>query len=148
MHEFPHHYRVSGASDGQAPVRLSSAQLPTLETAPPPEFGGPGGFWSPETLLCAAVADCFILSFHAVARASKLEWEALECNVEGRLERVEGVTRFTHFDIRADLKISDPERRSLAERCLEKAEKSCLITNSLVSTKSLHADIEVTETQG
>jgi organic hydroperoxide reductase OsmC/OhrA len=31
------------------------------------QLGGPGGQWSPETLLVAAAAECFILTFRAVA---------------------------------------------------------------------------------
>ena len=51
-------------------VDVTSAGLPDLATAPPVEFEGPGDAWSPETLLCAALVDCFILTFRAVARAA------------------------------------------------------------------------------
>jgi organic hydroperoxide reductase OsmC/OhrA len=54
-----------------------------------------GGQWSPETLLVAAAVDCFVLTFRAIAAASKLPWERLSCNGEGTLDRVDGVTRFT-----------------------------------------------------
>lgn len=141
MHEFPHLYQVLASSEMDGVVRVAAAQLPTLETGAPPEFGGREGLWSPETLLSAAVADCFILSFRAIARASKLAWEKLECRVEGRLDRVDGVTRFTHFDIHAELSLAEAERRAIAERCLQKAEKSCLITNSLLSDTELHFQI-------
>ena len=57
-----------------ASFQALSPQLPDLETAPPPEFDGPGGLWSPENLLCAAVADCFILTFRAIASFSRLSW--------------------------------------------------------------------------
>jgi hypothetical protein len=33
----------------------------------PREFDGRGNQWSPESLLAAALADCFVLSFRAVA---------------------------------------------------------------------------------
>ena len=39
------------------------------------------------TLLIAAVADCFILTFRAVARASRFEWISLGCTVDGVLDR-------------------------------------------------------------
>ena len=44
-----------------------------------------------------AVADCFILSFRDIARASKLSWLSLECDVEGALTRIEGTARFHEF---------------------------------------------------
>mgnify|MGYP003339189807 CR=1 FL=1 len=56
------------------------------------------------SLLCAAVADCFVLSFRAVARASKLDWTHLDCHVEGTLDRAEGTTRFTRYLTRATLR--------------------------------------------
>ena len=145
MQDYPHHYRVSATGGNAGVVRVASPQLPSLETTPPPEYGGDPGYWSPETLLTAAVADCFVLSFRAVARASKLEWADLTCEVEGTLERVDRVVRFTHFDVSASLRITDTDGRDKATRCLEKAEQACLITNSLTAPTTLHCKVDVTE---
>jgi len=30
-------------------------------------------------VLCASIADCFVLTFRAIARASKPEWSELAC---------------------------------------------------------------------
>ena len=70
MEELPHHYIVSSSASSEGSVLVEAVGLPSLETAPPAEFGGPGDKWSPESLLVAAVADCFILTFRAIARAS------------------------------------------------------------------------------
>ena len=70
MQELPHHYVVSANAKTVGNVALSANGVSDLESAPPAEFGGPGDQWSPESLLVAAVADCFILSFRAIARAS------------------------------------------------------------------------------
>ncbi len=112
---------------------------------PPPQYGGAPGYWSPETLLTAAVADCFVLTFRSVAQASKLEWESVSCAVEGTLERVDRIPWFTHFEINAELRIGDPDNRGKAERCLEKAERACLITASLKAETTLHFQVEVTD---
>lgn len=56
-------------------VPVTSTGLPDLETARPPEFDGPGGVWSPEALLVASNANCFILAFRGVSKAAKFEWE-------------------------------------------------------------------------
>lgn len=141
MQEFPHQYPASAAAGANGVVRVSSPELPDLETMPPPEFGGEPGYWSPETLLVAAVADCFILSFRAVARASKLDWQHLECKVDGRLDQIDRSTRFTHFDIHAELVHADAADADKARRCLEKAEQVCLITQSLNADTSLQCSI-------
>jgi len=143
MHPFPHQYTVQAAAEPEGEVRVAAAGLPTLATAPPAEFDGPGDRWSPETLLCAALADCFVLSFRAVARASKFEWSALECSVRGKLDRVDNRTQFTEIDVDATLRVppgTDPER---ATRLLEKSEHVCLISNSLVAKRRLNPTVVV-----
>lgn len=143
MQQLPHHYRVAAATRPDDDVRLSSAGLDTLESAPPAEYGGPGDKWSPETLLVASVADCFVLSFKAIARASKFEWQSLECKVEGTLDREDKVTRFVGFRIKAVLEVPSGADEARARRLLEKAEESCLITQSLKATPTLDADVRV-----
>jgi len=142
MQELPHRYSVAATAGAQGDVALEAQGLPSLTSAPPAEFGGPGDRWSPETLLVAAAADCFILTFRAIARASKLSWISLRCDVEGTLDRIERATQFTGFQVRASLRVpagSDEER---ARRLLEKAERSCLITNSLKAASHLEAVVE------
>ena len=143
MQPLPHHYVViaSGAAEGE--VALTSDRLPALTSAAPAEFGGPGDRWSPETLLIAAIADCFILTFRAIARASKLSWVSLRCEVEGTLDRVERVTLFTGFLVRASLQIPAGANEEQAHRLLERAEQSCLISNSLKGSSRLEATVEV-----
>ena len=80
-----------------------------------------------------------------MARASRLEWHTLQCDVEGKLERPDRVTLFTRFDLRARLQISHAEDRDKARRCLEKAKQACLITNSLNAETQLHHEIDVVE---
>lgn len=141
MHPFPHHYRVNAEGSTAGTVRVSSQGLATLETSAPPEFDGPEGHWSPETLLAGAVANCYVLSFRAVARASKLEWESLDVDVDGVLERVEGVTRFTRFVISARLCLAEGASETLAGTVLEKSKKVCLVTNSLQAECVLQPEV-------
>ncbi len=141
MHEFPHCYKVEAAAGPDDEVCLSADRLEAIPCAPPAEFGGPGNRWSPETLLVAAVASCFILSFRAIARASKLPWKSLKCEVDGTLERVAGTTKFTRFAVRATLDVPQEANEERAHRILEKAEMSCLVTNSLSGETHLDAKV-------
>jgi organic hydroperoxide reductase OsmC/OhrA len=143
MQAFPHHYAVAANGSATGDVALQADGLPTLRSASPIPFDGPGDRWSPETLLVAAVGDCLILTFRAVARASGVAWTSLECAVTGTLDRIERTTRFVAFDVRARLQVphgTDPDR---ARHVLEKAERSCLISNSLSGTIHLIPRIEV-----
>lgn len=143
MQPYPHKYRAQAtASPADSTVKLESAGLHSLETDAPAEFGGPGDKWSPETLLVASIADCYILTFRAIARASKLDWLALECEVSGTLDRVDSVTKFTHFEIRAKLGIGVGTDADKARHIMEKSETVCLITNSLSGEKILLAEVQ------
>jgi organic hydroperoxide reductase OsmC/OhrA len=131
MQNFPHHYTVTAIGSHGAEAELVSDGLPPLGTATPPEFDGPGGRWSPETLLVAAVGDCLALTFRGVARKSGLTWTSFECDVTGTLDRVEGTTRFVAFEVRARLQVPSGTDQERARAVLEKAERNCLIANSL-----------------
>jgi len=143
MQEFPHRYTVAAFARVEGEVTLESKGLVALASAAPAEFGGPGDHWSPETLLVAAAADCFTLGFRAIARASKLEWVSLRCQVEGTLDRVERVMQFTGFVVRAALQVPPGTDEARARSLLEKAEKTCLISNSLKGKCQLEASVEV-----
>jgi len=139
MSEFPHHYTVSAAAAVEGDVELSSDGLPRLWSASPAEFGGPGDRWSPEAFLVGAVADCYALTFRAIARASNLSWTSLRCHVNGTLDRIDRVIRFTHLDIQAQLEVPAGTDPAPARRALEKAERGCLISNSLKAEIHLNA---------
>ncbi len=143
MHPYPHLYTVQAEATPEGDVPVTSAGLPALATAPPAEFDGPGDRWSPETLLIAAVADCFLLSFRGVARANKFAWNSLECAVEGALNRIEGKTRFTHVVVRATLHAPAGTDEAKAVQLMERAEHVCLISNSLVAERSIEATVVV-----
>ena len=143
MQQLPHRYTVAASGGASGSLNVSAHGVPELECTAPAEFGGPGDRWSPEGLLCAAVASCFILSFRAVARASKLEWRNLECSVEGLLERIDGVLQFTRVTINATLTVDPGVDANLCRRVLLKAEQGCLIANSLRSQRELQALIRI-----
>jgi peroxiredoxin-like protein len=145
MHPFPHRYVAIASATLEGDILLDSESLPTLRTAAPAEFGGRGDRWSPETLLIGAVADCFILTFRAVAKASSLPWVSLSCEAEGTLDRVERVTRFTEITVRATLEVPPEVEEAKALRLLERAEQICLVTNSLNAKVHLEARVEVSE---
>lgn len=143
MQDFPHHYSVAASASTQGDVALESGRIAPLPSAPPAEFGGPGDKWSPETLLVAALADCFVLTFRAIAGVSRFPWISLTCEVAGTVDRVDRVTQFTQFDIRARLRVPAGGREDQALRLLTKAEDTCLVTNSLKVKPHLEAVVDV-----
>jgi peroxiredoxin-like protein len=145
MQAFPHLYDVNASASADGIITASVDNLPALTVAAPKEFDGPGDQWSPEHLLTAAVANCFILTFRAVARASKLEWTHLEVSTQGTLDRVEREMKFTAFTVTARLTVPAGIDPAKATRIMEKSEASCMITNSLSAERHLQAEVTVEE---
>ena len=143
MHEFPHHYVVSAKSGQEGTVSVDSDGLESIPTMPPAEFGGPGDQWSPETLLVAAVANCLVLTFRAVARANRFEWNAINCEVDGVLNRVERAMRFTDYHLKVTLRVPEGSDMEKARRLVERSEHGCLITQSLNGASHLETEVVV-----
>lgn len=141
MHPYPHTYVAGASAESIGLVTTSSADLPSFQTAAPPQFDGPGRVWSPETLLCGSLADCFILTFRAVSRAARFEWLRLECRVEGVLERVGQVAQFTRYTTFAILSVPVGTDSAKAHELLERAEHGCLIANSVRGARVLNAQV-------
>lgn len=138
MEAFPHLYEVQiKMKDG---VNLSSTdQAPELKVGPPPQFGGDGTVWSPEGLLLSSLAECLRLSFVAIARANGFQFSEYESTIQGTLDRIDRKTSFTQAKIEVSLSCSDKDK---AQKLLEKAEQSCLISNSVNFPLSLTMKIE------
>lgn len=131
MSQLPHSYEMQATAETEGSVATQKTGLPTLSVMPPSEFGGPGDQWSPEDLLMAALSSCLVLSFKAIVKASKLEWQSIKVNVSGELDKVERVVKFTRVTINARLTIPSGGDIEKARSLLQKAEASCFVSNSL-----------------
>jgi organic hydroperoxide reductase OsmC/OhrA len=128
MQAFPHRYVITAAADVVGEVSLEGDRLQTLRSAPPAEFDGPGDRWSPESLLVAAVADCYVLTFRAIAAVAKFPW----------------ISQFTHFHLHARLKVpGGTDEDQAARELLARAKHACLVTHSLKADFELDADVEM-----
>ena len=141
MKPLPHRYEVqlSGGPNGYATV--STKGIPDLRSAPPLDFDGPGDAWSPEHLLLAAVETCFLFTLRAVAKASRVEFLALDLSGEGTVDRESGVTRFTEIVLRPRLTIGPGTDRDRVLAVLEKSERGCLVSASLATPVRLEPQL-------
>jgi organic hydroperoxide reductase OsmC/OhrA len=131
MEQLPHIYNVTARSAVSGMIQCGTDEGARLESGPPVQFGGEPGYWSPEHLLTLSVASCFILTFRAVAAASKLSWLDIDCDVAGTLDKADRKMLFTGFTLRVSLEIAAGADIDKALGALEKAEQNCLVTNSL-----------------
>ena len=141
MHELPHYYTAKVDAHPSGSLNAFTGHLSVLKVDAPKQFGGPGIAWSPEKLLMAAAANCFVLSFRTVAELAKLEWLSIECETEGELDKVERSLVFTKLTTSVRLLVADPSTKAKAEMLLRKAEKICLVSNSLTAVKQLNITV-------
>ncbi len=125
---------------------LCSSVLPCLHIDAPPEFKGHDGAWTPEHLFVGAVNSCFMTTFLAIAENSKLDFVSFKAAADGKLEKLEGQGFvMTEITLRPQLTIRDSRDTARASRILEKAEKHCLISNSIKSAVHLEPEIQVAQ---
>jgi peroxiredoxin-like protein len=111
--------------------------------ATPPEFPkGHPGIWSPEHLFVAAAEVCLMTTFLAIAENSKLDFSAYSSEAVGTLEKTENGFLMTKIVITPRIAISDEAKRDRALRIIDKAEKYCLISNSMHTDVSIEPVIE------
>jgi organic hydroperoxide reductase OsmC/OhrA len=102
-----------------------------LPVATPPAFGGKGNEWSPEHLLLASVSSCFMSTYLVFVKKFRFEITRFECNVTGVIESTDGKLGFTKIYLFPRVYIASYDFMNAARLALEKAEKYCLISNSL-----------------
>ena len=138
-----HYYPVEIKWETQRKGVLSSIDVnSTMDIATPPQFpGGMPGIWSPEHLLTAAVASCYMTTFLSIAEKSKLIFDSFSCKANGKLELNDGKLLMTEIVLYAQLHITKAEDKVKAENVLAKSEIHCLISNSIKSKVSLNTTI-------
>lgn len=100
--------------------------------------------WTPEHLFVSAVNSCFMATFLAMAEMSELEFVSFGAEAVGRLEKPDGQgLMISEIIIRPRLCVRRAQDADRAARILEKAEKNCLISNSVRSVVRLETTITV-----
>jgi len=141
-------YKTEVEWTGERHGELRAPALPKLAVDAPPEFKGHAGVWTPEHLFVASVNSCFMTTFLAIAENSKLEFEKFRADAEGKLEKVEGKgLMITHITLRPQLVVKHSRDTERALRIFEKAEKHCLISNSIKTETTLEPQVNAWESE-
>ena len=144
MSAIEHHYACSVTWSGEKKGRLESPGLPPLEVATPPEFKGHPGIWSPEHLFVAASLSCLMTTFLALAEKARLHLAGFHAGATGRLtQRPDSKLAITEIVLTPEIAIFDAADEAKALELIEKAEKYCLISNSMNSAITLEPKVVV-----
>lgn len=139
-----HTYETSVQWTKQRKAALISKGLPSLEVATPPQFpGGHEGIWSPEHLFTASAEVCLMTTFLSIAEKAKFPFINYTSTAVGTLEKTDTGFLMTKIVIKPTLSVDDELLREKGLKLLEKAEKYCLISNSMKSEVILEPTVVV-----
>jgi peroxiredoxin-like protein len=99
--------------------------------AVPKEFGGPGGQWTPEHFLAAAVSSCITATFLSIAQQSKFAFAAYEATASATMAKTAEGFRVTRVEVSPRITVRSEADREKADRMIRKAESFCPISRSL-----------------
>jgi uncharacterized OsmC-like protein len=100
-------------------------------------------YHTPEDLLVAAVATCFMDSSIAFIEKMRVEIKSFEVLGQGILEKVGRSFEITRVHLRAKVVIGNEEIRGKIERALELGAKYCFVGNSLKAISEYKHEIVV-----
>lgn len=129
-------------------ARMDSAadKLPEIICVTPPEFKkGIPNHWSPEHLFVSSCAACFFTTFTAISDSSGLSLKSFKVKATGILAKDnDGKDAMIKLDLYPEIVVERDADLEKAKRVAEKAEKSCLIANSMKSEIIIHPSIQKT----
>lgn len=133
-----HTYKTNVQWSTKRKGKLTTAGMPVIEVATPVEFpGGHPDIWSPEHLFVGAAEICLMTTFLSIAEKSKLHFVNYTSEAVGTLEKTEEGLRMTKIVIYPKVVVTETEDIERAVKLLEKAEKHCLISNSMKTEVSM-----------
>lgn len=139
-----HTYRTQVQWSTQRRGKLATKGMPNIEVATPIEFpGGHPDIWSPEHLFVGAAEICLMTTFLSIAEKSKLEFFNYTSEAEGTMEKGEGGLQFTKIMVYPKIVVGKDSDVEKTIKLLEKAEKYCLISNSMKTEVSIDVSVSV-----
>jgi peroxiredoxin-like protein len=137
----PYLYETEIQWTGERKGNLNAPGLNSIQVAAPPEFRGHAGMWTPEHFFVASINTCFMTTFLAIAELSKLDFISFACRAVGKLDKTEGARYLmTEAVLKPRVVIRHSKDLKRTAHILEKAEKNCLISNSLKTKVTLEPE--------
>ena len=130
-------------TSGQTGLVKSDSAPNAIHFSAPLQFGGLDGRWTPEDLLLAALAGCFVTTFRVLAGYSKFEYIDLHVEAEGAVGKAESGYSFSEITLRPTLTIHDEEKRDWALKLLHKTKAACLVSKTLATAPALEPQVKV-----
>jgi organic hydroperoxide reductase OsmC/OhrA len=133
LEKITHTYDVNLAWDVEQDQALLRAgnRMPILVSAPP-EFHGSDSVWSPEHLILASIASCYVTTFMYFAKLLKVKVRDLKVTAKVDIEKEgKGMFEATKFIIQPTIDFHNDPGSHIVENLLDKAKRYCIVSNSV-----------------
>lgn len=100
----------------------------------PPEMDGPGIGTNPDEMLLGAAATCYLITLAAMIERAKLPLQEMSIESVGIVDVTKGIftyKKIVHKPVVMLQKDAEPRQMKMLGRLVQKAEKSCMISNAL-----------------
>jgi len=111
--------------------RVDFQGKPSIKGSAAPAYRGDPAIHNPEDLLVAALSGCHCLSYLALCARAGVQVIAYEDEVFGRMERVDGVVKFTEVLLKPKVSIAPGSDAEKARSLHERAHAICFIASSV-----------------
>ncbi len=118
-----------------------SDQLPPIPCAIPPDFGGPGGGYSPEDLFAIALLNCLIATFKVYCEKSKAGFKEVKSRAVLSVDKVVNSSGLVMSQVEIFFDIDGASDKDQVRKLMEAAIRDCAISNSIKSGKTFHINI-------
>ncbi len=136
MHDFPITLRWQGSTtdpDYTKDHDIRAEGRPVIAASAGASFGGNPTLWTPEDLLCAAVANCHMLTFLALAAKARLDVRRYDGNANAELDTDVKPAHVTRVTLNPTIRVAPGTDHEKVRLMFEKAHKYCFIAQSVKS---------------
>jgi uncharacterized OsmC-like protein len=141
---FPLHFFVEAeAKSGISDLWSSSAKdYPKIKMAVPCEFKGPGKAYSPEDLYALAVLNCLIAGYKCICERNEIKFDKIKGLIDLTMDKSpeNSHTILSHLDI--TITVIGASNKEKARELFDKSVKTCPVSNSIKSGKTIHFNVE------
>lgn len=109
----------------------------------PAEFGGIEKEWTPEHLFLSSLSSCYMTTFLLTVKKMGLELSHFECKAIGEIEMINGRYQFNTVNLFPKIFVANEESKKKILLAVEKANKYCIISNSINASVYYHTEINI-----
>ena len=120
-------------------------ELPPVEVACSPYFGGGGGKWAPQDLFVFSVNACVMTTFLSLAEEYELPFSSYGSDAEGVAAIARDGYRFVTVTIHPRIEVPDERSRKRALRLIHLSGKTCMITRSFTGDVAVVPEVTVVD---